>query len=200
MHVEDKLVAEAIRDFAAVIQSDDAPPGLRAAAAIWRGSKHRDNGELEKAVSDFSFAIDLNGSPIAEKARALGARGWVHYVARRFHDAIKDDRDALALTPGECLIMGNLALALLVAGKPEEALQAYADALVLADLKQLEEIAKDLYHAVDTHGLISGMELAVTRVNAQLAMLRQRNKTATGQSSSRETLEPLPANLTDFIP
>jgi tetratricopeptide (TPR) repeat protein len=185
MYDQELSFDDAVRDLSAVIALEGAPPELRAESLIWRGSKFRDRGEPEKAGCDFSSAIELPGASIAQQAKALGARGWVHFLAARYDEAIKDDVHALALSPGECLILGNLALALLVVGKSDEALEKYNDALVLADVKQLEALAVDLRKVIDEHGQIPGAELAQTRVNAQSIKLQEKARTIAGQPATQ---------------
>jgi tetratricopeptide (TPR) repeat protein len=66
--------------------------------ALWlRGQAHQNQGDLDRALSDFNSLLTLNPS----YAEALFERGRVRYLLKQYKEAITDFENYLKLPPGE---------------------------------------------------------------------------------------------------
>jgi tetratricopeptide (TPR) repeat protein len=158
----------AIADYTAVVQMPDAPAEEKANALVERGITYGRQGESEKAIVDFTAVVQMPNAPSDQKAQSLVNRGWVHFVAGRYGEAIQDCQQATSLVPDECHAHGNLAIALLVSGRTEQALVSYDGALTLATKEETDEFRKDLQEAIEKRGPLPGAEEVMRRLEAKL--------------------------------
>lgn len=115
--------------------------------------------EADLALEHATEAVEIlreDGRSGAELAMALWNLGWVHYVRGEWRESVSVSREALEYDSGLTPVRFNLGLALLRAGKPEQALTEYRravedvdDALDLRvdgldDLKATEDFKPEL--------------------------------------------------------
>jgi tetratricopeptide (TPR) repeat protein len=155
-----------IADYTAIVEMPNAPTEQKANALVKRGVIYGQQSESEKAIADYTAVIEMPDAPAEQKAKALVNRGWKQFVAGRHIEAIQDYRQVTILIPNECLAHGTLAIALLVSGQTDQALESYARALTLATEEELDAIRKDLHKAIEKHGPLPGAEEVMKRLEA----------------------------------
>jgi tetratricopeptide (TPR) repeat protein len=90
-------------------------------ALLERGGAQASLGNLDAAVADYEKARSAGD----KSASLAGELAWTYYLLGRFEDAIALNRTALAQQPDELWIRFDQGLALLAAGKGDEAQQEY---------------------------------------------------------------------------
>ncbi len=111
---------------ARALESDSADPGIYYAAGVI----HRGSGRWTRAEEAFWSAIQFGGPP----APSLTQLGEIATHQKRYEEAARLLRQALRYNPDDALALTELAVALRLAGRTEEAQQSVGRALVLAPL------------------------------------------------------------------
>lgn len=100
-----------------------------AAALNNRGATREENGEVERALTDYTLVIKLSpGLPLETVADALAKRGWLHYQQKNFEQFFEDTQAALRSNDQLDFVAFNYGLALLANGRDGEAMDAYKHA------------------------------------------------------------------------
>jgi tetratricopeptide (TPR) repeat protein len=94
-------------------------------ALLERGRAQASLGNLEAAAGDYEKARAAGD----QSANVAGELAWTYYLLGRFDDAIALNRAALALQPDELWIRFDQGLALLAAGKADDAEKEYQTGL-----------------------------------------------------------------------
>jgi tetratricopeptide (TPR) repeat protein len=121
---------KALADYTRLIEHlPGAPVGDIALALVNRSDIWSEKGETEKASADYNQVIEqLPNAPVEHVATALTNRGWLHYCKDSFSAFLADTEAAINKDPSSDVAAFNLGLALLAAGRDDEALQAYRSA------------------------------------------------------------------------
>ena len=97
-------------------QALELQPGL-ARAHFFLGTARRSRGEYDEAMSHFEAARDA----YPRDRVVLGQIGRLHFLQRRFGDAIETFKEVLRIDPEDLLAHYNLMLSYQGAGEPEQA-------------------------------------------------------------------------------
>jgi tetratricopeptide (TPR) repeat protein len=117
-----------IRSCTALIQSSQERARDRAFAYYNRGSAWRDKGDLDRAIADYSEAIQLD----PKKAAYLNERCWERAIAGREQPlAVTDCTEALRIAPNDANIMDSRGFAYLRLSRLDDAVADYDEALKL---------------------------------------------------------------------
>jgi lipoprotein NlpI len=119
---------EAIRVLSqAIAQGALAKPDL-ATAHTNRGYAYFGEGQVDKAITDYTAAIKL--APNDADPHSL--RGWAHFTEGKFREAIADSTAAIRLDPNLAFALRNRGRAELYTGRPRPAADDFAAAVRLA--------------------------------------------------------------------
>lgn len=168
-------IEASIADFSSIIEMAEATPEQHASAFFNRGlafgKENPPNNEA--AVTDWTSVIEMEDVPSEIRSAALASLGWHKYQNDELADAIDLCRLALELEPESEMTRANLALALLCAGKQEDALTEYRHAISYTNhLKVLEEMTKDLREALSSRGELAEAAEAEALIKGRIEELR----------------------------
>lgn len=173
---EARQTQQEVDDYSRVIAMDDASLDLKARALVNRGVTHDQEGETERAIADYSRVVAMEDAPLEQRFEARLNRGWAYYLTDRLNEAVDDERHAIQLNARIWNAHANLAIALLVLGKVDEALACYDQALALAKRDHLDEIAEELHDAAEKHGPLKGMEAVREKIENRRRQLQGESK------------------------
>ena len=147
------------------LQLDATAPWPRTGIAdlLRRTGSREEADRLYRAVAD--DVVDTSDT----RPRSLEFRGWSLYRLGRLDEAIAAYRTSLTQAPGRISVLFDLALALLVAGRSDEATEAYRSAIgavraadVRRRLAPLSVAAEDLDDAISSHPDVAALPAAAT--------------------------------------
>lgn len=164
----------ALDRYTQAIQDPNTTPYQRSLALVNRGIVHGYRGRSDEKAADCSTVIAMPDAPADLKAVSLINRGWWHFRNGRHQQAIDDQKAAICHDPGNWKAHGNLAIALLISGRWEEARDSYDQAIALAEIDDLNAMVKDLDDAVEKQGSIPWAEQARGRLEARREFLTRR--------------------------
>jgi tetratricopeptide (TPR) repeat protein len=96
---------------------------------IFRGTLHRDLGEIDKAIADFSWAIAKD----PKLAEVWDLRGNCYFRKGEFAKAVEDYSHAIKLKPGEGWYWHERAFAYLMLGQHEKAIADHSASIEISD-------------------------------------------------------------------
>ncbi len=99
-------------------------------ARIYRGALHRELGELDKAIADFSSVIAQD----PKLTDPWDLRGNCHLRKGEFAAAAEDYSEAIKLQPGNSWYWHERAFAYMVLGKHRESISDHSEVIRLADI------------------------------------------------------------------
>jgi tetratricopeptide (TPR) repeat protein len=165
----DEHLEEARSAYEMALQLDATAPWPRTAIAdlLRRTGSREEADRMYRAVAD-----DVVDSPDT-RPRSLEYRGWSLYRLGRLDEAIAAFRASLTQAPGRISVLFDLALALLVDGRSDEATEAYTSAIEAVravDVRRrpapLSVASEDLDDAISSHPDVAG--------HPATAMIRER--------------------------
>ena len=124
----------------------------------------RRTGRPEEAERLYRAVADDAMDPADVRPRSLEFRGWSLYRLGRLDEAIAAFHASLTQAPGRISVLFDLALALLVDGRSDQATEAYGSAIeavgsgdVRRRLAPLSVASEDLDDAVSSHPDLAGL-------------------------------------------
>ena len=124
-------------------RGNPVPNSAESDAYLNRGVDYYDQGELDKALTDYNKAIELDP---AESLAYLN-RGMVYYDQGELDKALIDYNKAIELDPAESLAYSNRGAAYYVQGELDKALTDYNKAIELDPAESLAYIGRGMvYH------------------------------------------------------
>ena len=141
----------------------------------------RRTGSREEADRLYRAVADDVADPPDTRPRSLEFRGWSLYRLGRLDEAIAAFRASLTQVPGRISVLFDLALALLVDGRSDEATEAYRSAIEAvraADVRRrpapLSVASEDLDDAISSHPDVAALPAAAAireRLRRELSSL-----------------------------
>jgi tetratricopeptide (TPR) repeat protein len=151
----------------------------------------RRTGSREEAEHLYRAVADDVVDPSDARPRSLEFRGWSLYRLGRLDEAIAAFHASLMLAPGRFSVLFDLALTLLVDGRPNEAAEAYAaaiEAVKAADVRRrlapLAVASEDLDDAISSRPDVAALPAA--------AAIRDRLRRELGSLGAADALSPDP--------
>ena len=152
---DDPVVRAALVAALTSAESDEALRGRWMLALGFMGDRHRDRGEVDRAIVAYGKALELRPND----PRVLGARAQLYSTAGDFAGAIRDLQQSLAQKPDQPLAWVNLGIARAASGDVLGARDAYREALQLNASEALAHFnlgntyrqAEDLERALDSY-------------------------------------------------
>ena len=102
-------------------------PDQTAAILNLRGNVHRQTGDLQQALADYSSSIEAN----SESAIVFNNRGWTYTLLDNFDAALEDFNRAIELSPELAYAYNNRGVVLMEKGRYEEAAADFIRAINL---------------------------------------------------------------------
>jgi len=106
------------------------------------GAAHLSQGEFEKSIPEFEKALQLAPDGAHDDASIHSDLGTAYFYTKRFADSVRENEIAVAISPHDYSLVGNLAGSYRWSKKKKKAAETYETAIALAT-KQLEVNPKD---------------------------------------------------------